>query len=268
MKQNVTSFFKMGLVALVLSATAISCSKKEDGDVQPSSQAPTRAEVIKKLKNLKYSFSEPNSGNYNYSSSTNSFEYTEPGTGVTYSTPGSSNTYSSGTNTLFGNLAEGGGTFEVDGKTINLDYVFCISGDEESMFGDGPGEGQSMLVGISGKFDPKDEKNSKINYMVIAYISEVKAKGKYDVLFFGDPESTKKKFAFFYVLDLSKVESMEDFEDSPDAKFYFSLKGALNVNNGSIGLENIKMVEILKSEGSEDDELGKEVSASGELSCE
>lgn len=263
------NFLKIGVVALFLGALSFSCSKKE-GEPQPANNnsVPDRATVIKTLKNLRFSFTEPGSGNYNYNSSTNTLTYSDPNTGYRYSEVKSGYSYSGVEPQISGNLSKGGGSFEVDGKTITLDYVFCLTADDGGLFGADVKVGSSMLVGISGKFDPNNEENSKLDYLVVAYVNEEKANGKYDVIFQGlEDETNSDKFAFFYVLDLTKVDSMEDFEDNEDAKFYFSTKGSMTFSNGNIALNNIKMAELI-SLSSEDEELGKEIDAAGELSCE
>lgn len=258
-------FIKIGMLAVVLGLAIGSCSKKESEPQPTNNQVPERATIIKTLKNLKFSFTETGSGNYNYNSSNNTFTFVEPNTGNTYTEPGTGFKYNGVDVEVFGNVSKGGGSFEVDGKSITLDYVICLTGAEGNLFGEKGKAGQSMLVGISGKFDATNEANNKIDYLVVAFVSEEKANGKYDVLFQDDASKTDiEKFAFFYVADLSKVESMDDFTDNPDAKLYFSVSGALTFSNGNVQLNDIKMAELL--EGSND--IGKEVTAGGELTCE
>ncbi len=262
-------FIKIGLLAVGLGLVVVSCSKKESEPQPANNQVPNRATIIKTLKNLKFSFTEPGSGNYNYNSSTNMFTYVEPNTGNTYTEPGTGFKYNGVDVQVYGNVSKGGGSFEVDGKSITLDYVICVSGEGEGAFGAKGEAGSSMLIGISGKFDASNEANNKIDYLVVAYVNEEKANGKYEVLFEQMlSESNAEKFAFFYVADLSKVDSMEDFDENPKAKLYFSMSGSLTVSNGNVGLNDIKMAEILQGSDGEEDALGKEVSAGGDLTCE
>lgn len=264
-------FLKTGALAIFLGIVSVSCSKKETEPQPANNQAPDRATIIKKLKNLKFSFTEAGSGNYNYNSSNNTFTYVEPNSGTKYTEVRAGYEYNGVDVQVYGNISKGGGSFEVDGKNIELDYVICLSGEEKGFFGADGEAGQSILIGISGKFDATDEENSKIDYLVVAVVNEEKANGKYEVLWENLlSETNADKFAFFYVADLSKVASGEDFEDNSDAKIYFSVSGAMTFSNGNIQLNDIKMAEILL--GSTDDEgggeLGKQISAAGELTCE
>lgn len=247
-------FLKIGILAVVLGSVMVSCSKMETEPQPVNNQIPDRATIIKTLKNLKFSFTEAGSGNFNYNSSTNSYSFVEPNTGNTYSQPTSGNSYNNVSATVSGNVSAGGGSFKLDGKTIELNYVACIAANNENIFGKAE-SGQSMLVGLSGNFDSENSKNSKVDYLIIAFVNDEKAKGSYDVIKKGASVNTDN-FAFFSVFDLTKSKSFEDFAN--DSKLYFSTDGSMNFKGGDIELKNIKL----------NDDAGGEVSASGTLSCE
>lgn len=289
MKAN-KGFMQMLLVGAFafLTFTLSSCSKQDFDGVTAKSNENAQAQIMKRVKSLKYNFKTANGaasitsdgGGVNFSAGdrvisfsgdNGSTSFANDQGSVNFSDGQGSNTYSSGEPTnsfeLKGTLSAGGGTMTVDGKSINLDYIFCA--DATEMFegiSDFDGEDFNLVIGISGEFT--DPENARLNHMVFMVTVGDGSSGTYklDLDLLGE-EAPTGKFGLIEVLDFSELKQDGSFEDIDNAKLYFSIKGNLNASSGSYSFSGIDMAEFTFDQM---DELimGKKVKGSGSLLCQ
>lgn len=269
-----------------------SCSKQEYDGAGVTVAQDNQQKIIRQVRSLKYNLKSPNGkvvitsndggGSVNFNSGSTSVSFSEGAGSTNFSSdggsanyasdPGSTN-YASGTSSgnsydLSGMFAAGGGSVTIDGKSVQLDYVFCSDADSNILdISDFNGEDFKVLIGIAGDFE--DPENAKLNYMVFMVMVGDGTSGSYklDLDLLGN-EIPKGKFGIIEVLDFSKLKQDGSLENLLDATLYISTKGSLSVSSGAYIFSAADMAEIKFMEGGEDFDFGKIVKGSGNLLCQ
>lgn len=292
MKAN-KGFMQMLLVGAFafLTFSLSSCSKQDFDGVTAKSNETAQEQLLKRVKSLKYNFKTSNgattisstgNGSVNFKTGDNTISFTTgngPSTfaneqgSTNYTQEQNSTTYNSGaapssSYELKGTLSSGGGSMVVDGKNIQLDYIFCA--DAAEIFGGltgFDGEDFNIVIGISGEFT--DPETARLNHMVFMVTVGDGSSGAYklDLGLLDEEETPSGKFGIIEVLDFSKLKQDGSLENIEDASLYVSTKGDLNASSGTYSFSLINMAE-LKFTQDGDLDLGKIVKASGNLLCQ
>lgn len=263
------------LAVALISATAAmglyfsSCSKQDMNGVRKG-QSPKAAYATAALRGASFEFSVPSEGKKIVSSGSGT-TYVNPSQGTNYSNPSQGQTYtppSEGTKAIDVNaiFSQGSGSMEVDGKSINLNYVAC--GEDFISFEDSEGEEDiTAIIGFDGDLsalaDSSDELEG-INYIVEVIIFKKNAQGSFkineDNFFEEDQEG-----AMILVIDLTKARG----DENEGAVIYIAKSGTVNVNNGEYTLKDLKLIrfENLFFDEIDEEDQGKTVSGSGSISC-
>jgi hypothetical protein len=278
----------LGVLALFLIIGVWSCdSDQDESQITPGESASAKKERILKAipeivrnlpqimilnenegkvkdmtnKDIDWDFSNPSGPTYT-SSSSNVYA-TSQGV-VIISTPG------------FGSNS-GGGVITAGSTTFDITATFCLSAGEEgegselgSIFSDGA-DGVSLVIGISGDFDPSSMDSTSmfggIKGIAIYVVFDDEANGEYEVLnFFENALSSDttgsnslEGSALAYILDLE------------GGSLYFSSDGTLSVSGGSINFDG----EYIKIDFDAEDGFGdfeepdnfETVSGAGAMGC-
>lgn len=247
------NLIKYSAVAIAIGIFSFSCSKKDGGEPQPAAPVLSDQEKITKtLQNLKFSFSEPGSGNINFNPANNTFNYIEPTTGNKYSQPVSGAIFNEVSPTFSGNLSAGGGSFKLGSQTLELNYVVCVNASDTKEFSEAFDglftltPNFSMLFGLVG-----DLQSGSPEYMIIAFAAGQKAEGKFDVIDESKKDMSTGNFAFVSVFDFK--------DGAKNPKMYLSKDGTIDIKGGNITFDKMKMMDKLSS---------KEIDASAKFTCE
>lgn len=177
------------------------------------------------------------------------FSFTDPGFTGSFTTPDGGGSFVTGPDgTTFivvspgTSSGNGGGTVGAGSATLDLNFVFCFSADEESLggglfdFGGSDVDGFSGAVGVSGDFDALmngeiDENSNPFEYffgMAAYYVLDDNPSGTYNVLNFFDEEGFEDEDEF-------AIAILASFGDG--GGFYFSSGGQLDFQSSSVGFE-------------------------------
>ena len=251
MKKNIVSLalaLSLGVALMFVS----SCSKNDDRDVSGTDvkglertkakishfirQVPVQ-NLVEQLRTRStdatvrpndFSFANPSSG-YSYS-------YTS-----TYSTS-SGTTYTTNSYTVYAaynsfGAGGGGGTVVAGTTSLDINYTFCFSADDDGfgldLFGTGaPTSGISSVIGVSGDFEALQNADDETNLadifhgLVFYLVYDGTASGSYDVIDFSDvtwSDSTSiDQMCFAFIFDLH------------NGRFFVSKSGHINVSGGSM----------------------------------
>ena len=226
-----------------------SCSKHEDQNGSPiikgSAQDKQIRNLIKRLpvERLVYQRAAQKGGE---NSTMDSWNFGNPGGGVSFSNGNATTvTTANGPTTLyiatsaFGTNA-GGGVVVAGQTSLDINYTFCFSAEDESMglglfdMGNGGFTGVSSVIGVSGDFEALADATDSTEFSDIFHglafyiVYDGTASGNYDVVDWtdgiSDSTSTEdKSFAFLF--------------DFVNGRLFLSQSGSINVTGGSMNFQ-------------------------------
>lgn len=285
-------------IALLLGAIlliSVSCVKEQDkpGSATPISEGHKTNITDKddriKLKNMAQRL--PTLAVYNQvhddyifldlNNAKNGFSFTDPGFSASFTSPDGGGSFATGPDgseyiiiTPGTSSGNGGGSVGAGSTTLDLNFVFCFSADEESfgfdLFdfeGENTVDGFSGAVGVSGDFEALmngniDEEADPFDYffgMAFYYILDDNPAGSYEVVNFLD-ETPDSEIALAVLISFVN-----------NGGLYFSNSGQLDFQDSSVGFDGtyvgIENFILTFSEDFEEDQDFVQVPGFGYINC-
>lgn len=149
-----------------------------------------------------------------------------------FTDPTSSNPYF-GVNGFFG---QGGGSFTLNGKKVDLAFGFCgqdIFGELDGNFSNDDLEKIDIFIGIAGQFSIGDTSDLGIDYILyaISYNGGTKLNNLNDF----DNDDNFDNLAFVLVIEFN--------EELNESKVYLSTSGTITFSESQLTLGNVKLVD-------------------------